>query len=453
MVYVLSVEGKPLMPTKRHGKVRRLLKQHLAKVVKTKPFTIQLLYETTSYTQNITLGIDSGYNYIGFSAVTEKEELICGEVKLRDDISELLKERRMYRRIRRSRLRYRKRRFDNRISTKKEGWLAPSIKHKLDSHVRFVDYLKKILPIANIVVEVANFDTHKLKNPDVTGEGYQQGEQQDFWNVREYVLYRDNYTCQLCGKKNTILEVHHIGYWKEDRTDRPGNLITLCTKCHSPSNHKAGGKLYGMEPVQEPLKSATFMSTIRWKLVNTLMCGYTYGYITKSKRVSLGLEKTHYNDAFCIAGGINQQRIEPIYFEQNRRNNRSLEKFYDGKYVDTRDKTIKTGQELSCGRRTRNKNLNEENLRKYRGAKVSKGRRNIRKQRYAYQPKDIVIFEGKKYTVQGVQNKGEYIKLREKSKPVKTNLVKAYIFSKGYSVVYKCNSPPTYRSGSLLAEK
>ena len=453
MVYVLSVEGKPLMPTKRHGKVRRLLKQHLAKVVKTKPFTIQLLYETTSYTQNITLGIDSGYNYIGFSAVTEKEELICGEVKLRNDISELLKERRMYRRIRRNRLRYRKRRFDNRISTKKEGWLAPSIKHKLDSHVRFINYLKKILPIANIVVEVANFDTHKLKNPNVVGKGYQQGEQQDFWNVREYVLYRDNYTCQLCGKKNTILEVHHIGYWKQDRTDRPGNLITLCAKCHNSNNHKDGGKLYGMKPVQKPLKDATFMSTIRWKLVNALMCDYTYGYITKSKRVSLGLEKTHYNDAFCIAGGINQQRIEPIYFEQNRRNNRSLEKFYDAKYVDTRDKTIKTGQELSCGRRTRNKNLNEENLRKYRGTKVSKGRRNIRKQRYAYQPKDIVIFEGKKYTVQGVQNKGEYIKLREKSKPVKTNLVKPYMFSKGFSMVYKCNPSPTYRSGSILAEK
>ncbi|HPT54840.1 MAG TPA: RRXRR domain-containing protein [Fervidobacterium sp.] len=366
MVYVLSVEGKPLMPTKRHGKVRRLLKQHLAKVVKTKPFTIQLLYETTSYTQNITLGIDSGYNYIGFSAVTEKEELICGEVKLRDDISELLKE---------------------------------------------------------------------------------------SWNVREYVLYRDNYTCQLCGKKNTILEVHHIGYWKQDRTDRPGNLITLCAKCHNSNNHKDGGKLYGMKPVQKPLKDATFMSTIRWKLVNTLMCGYTYGYITKSKRVSLGLEKTHYNDAFCIAGGINQQRIEPIYFEQNRRNNRSLEKFYDAKYVDIRDKTIKTGQELFCGRRTRNKNLSAENLRKYRGAKVSKGRRNIRKQRYEYQPKDIVIFEGEKYTVQGVQNKGEYIKLTEKSKPVKTNIVKPYMFRKGFSVVYNCNSSPTCRSGSLLAGK
>jgi len=101
-----------------------------------------------------------------------------------------------------------------------------------------------------------------------------------------------------------------------------------------------------MKPVQKPLKDATFMSTIRWKLVNALMCDYTYGYITKSKRVSLGLEKTHYNDAFCIAGGINQQRIEPIYFEQIRRNNRSVEKFYDAKYVDIRDKSIKTGQEL-----------------------------------------------------------------------------------------------------------
>jgi len=74
--------------------------------------------------------------------------------------------------------------------------------------------------------------------------------------------------------------------------------------------------------------------------------------------------------------------------------------------VDIRDKTIKSGQELSSGRRKRNKNLGDENLRKYRGNKVSKGRRSIRRQRYMYQPKDIVIFENKKYVVQGVQNKG-----------------------------------------------
>jgi len=441
VVYVLSVEGDPLMPTKRHGKVRRLLKQGLAKVVKVKPFTIQLLYDTTTYTQPIILGIDSGYSYIGFSAITEKEELICGEVKLLQGISERLKERAMYRRQRRSRLRYRKSRFDNR--KKCSDWLPPSIQHKFDSHIRFINFLKKILPVTDVVIEVANFDTHKLKNPNVEGEGYQQGEQQGFWNIREYVLYRDNYTCQLCGRKDTILEVHHIGYWKQDRTDRPGNLITLCTKCHTPKNHKEGGKLYGMKPIQKPLKEATFMSTVRWKLVNTLMCSHTYGYITKSKRISLNLEKTHYNDAFCIAGGNNQERIEPIYFEQIRRNNRSLEKFYDAKYTDIRDNSTKTGQELFCGRRTRNKNYNTENLRKYRGQKISKGQRRIRTQRYSYQPKDIVIYQGKKYTVKGIQNKGEYIRLVELSKPVKTDLVKPYMFRKGFSVFYNCNSSST----------
>jgi len=435
MVYVLSIEGKPLMPTNRHGKVRRLLKQGLAKVVKVKPFTIQLLYDTTTYTQDVTLGIDSGYNYIGFSAITDKEELISGEVKLRNDMSELIKERRMYRRIRRNRLRYRKPKFNNRVSSKKEGWLAPSIKHKLDSHIRFIEYLKKVLPITKVIVEVANFDTHKIKNPEVEGIDYQKGEQQGFYNLREYILHRDNYTCQLCGRKDTVLEVHHIGYWKHDRTDRPSNLITLCTKCHTPKNHKEGGKLYGMKPIQKPFKEATFMSTVRWKLVNILMCNYTYGYITKFIRISSHLDKTHYNDAFCIAGGNNQLRIEPIYFEQIRRNNRSLEKFYDAKYIDIRDNTTKTGQELYCGRRTRNKNLNEENLRKFRGQKVSSGRRSIRRQRYSYQPKDIVIYKETKYTVKGIQNKGDYIRLVGLTKPVKTNLVKSYIFRKGFCVV------------------
>ena len=121
MVYVISKDGKPLMPTERRGRVRHLLRQGLAKVVRRDPFTIQLLYDTTTYTQKTTLGIDIGYYHIGFSVVTDKKELICGEVKLRNDISELLKERKMYRKLRRSRLRYRKPRFNNR--KRKEGWL------------------------------------------------------------------------------------------------------------------------------------------------------------------------------------------------------------------------------------------------------------------------------------------------------------------------------------------
>jgi len=450
MVYVLSKDGAPLMPTKRHGKVKHMLKDGKAKVVRNKPFTIQLTYDTPHYTQPITLGIDSGYKYIGFSAVTEKgntpngvkEEVLSGEVNLRSNVSELLKERSMYRRIRRNKLRYRKSKFDNRVSSRKEtprkgfkeSWLAPSIKHKLDTHIRFIEFIKKILPITNIVIEVAKFDTQKIKNPEIKGKEYQQGEQQNFYNLREYILYRDNYTCQLCGKSNVPLEVHHIGFWKGDRTNRPSDLITLCTKCHDPKNHLKGGKLYGMKPVQKPLKEATFMSTVRWKLVNILDCKYTYGYITKSKRIKLNLDKTHYNDAYCIAGGTSQRRIEPIYFEQIRRNNRSLEKFYDAKYIDTRDGSIKKGQELFNGRRTRNKNHNTENLRKFRGQKISKGRRSIRTQRYFYQPKDLVIYEGKKYTVKGIHCCGKRIILAELSKSFKIETVEPYMFRKGLCI-------------------
>ena len=238
MVYVISKLGNALMPTTRYGKVRVLLKQGKAKIVNNKPFTIKLLYDTTEYTQPITLGIDSGYTYIGYSAISDNKELITGELTLLKGQSERLKEKAMYRKQRRSRLRYRKPRFDNRTKSKPIGWLAPSLQHKLDSHIRFIDKLKKILPISNVVVEVANFDIQKIKNPSIGGVGYQEGEQKDFFNLREYIFHRDKHTCQVCGEKDIPLEVHHIGFWKKDRSDRPGNLITLCIKCHISKNHK-----------------------------------------------------------------------------------------------------------------------------------------------------------------------------------------------------------------------
>lgn len=429
MVYVISKSGKPLMPTKRYAKVRILLKEKKAKVVQIKPFTIQLLYETKEYTQPISLGIDSGYTYIGFSAITEKEELISGEVELLSGISERLKQRAMYRRQRRSRLRYRKTRFNNR--RRPEGWLAPSIQHKYDTHIRFIEKLKKILPITDITIEVASFDTHKLKNPNISGIDYQNGEQKDFYNVREYVFYRDNYTCQICGAKDKPLQAHHIGFWKGDRSNRPANLLTVCINCHVPANHEKGAKLWGLEPVNKGFKEATFMSTVRWKIVNTLNCNYTYGYVTKSKRVELSLDKSHIDDAFIIAGGKNQTRAKPIMFKQIRRNNRSLEKFYDAKYIDIKTGKKASGQDLFNGRRTRNKNLNTENLRKYRGEKLSKGRRSIRTKRYFYQPNDLVKLDGKIYIVKGTHNKGTRVILKETGKSVKADKLEPYKFMSG----------------------
>ena len=119
MVYILSEEGRPLMPTERHGKVRHMLKIGKARVVKAKPFTIQLTYNTTSYTQEVTLGVDAGYQHIGISAVTGKEELISGEVHLLEGMSNRISDRAMYRNQRRQRLRYRR---NKGLDNNKLGW-------------------------------------------------------------------------------------------------------------------------------------------------------------------------------------------------------------------------------------------------------------------------------------------------------------------------------------------
>lgn len=443
MVYVLNKEGKPLMPTKRYAKIRILRKKGLLKIVNVKPFTVQLLYDTKNITQDITLGIDSGYLNIGFSAITEKQELISGEVKLLQGQKERLCERASYRRLRRQRLRYRKPRFNNRISSKKEGWLAPSIQHKLDSHIRFIEKLQKILPITKIVIEVANFDIQKIKNPEIEGKLYQEGEMKGFWNLREYILYRDGHKCQNpdCKNKdeNPILMIHHIIFREKGGTDSPVNLTTLCNKCHTPSNHKKGKFLYDWMIEGRKVKGfkdSTFMSIVRWRLLNYLNSldietKHTYGFETKSKRIELGLEKSHFNDAFCIAGGINQKRIKPFFVEQIRRNNRSLEKFYDAKFIDIRTGKKVSANELHCGRTTRNKNLNGENLRKYRGEKISKGQRRIRNGRSKYQPGDLVKYNDNIYTVRGSQNKGKNIALKEIKKVPSSKYIQPYIFRKG----------------------
>ena len=324
LVYVLSKNGKPLMPT-NSANARLLLKQSKAKVVKRTPFTIQLTYSSNNYKQDVTLGIDPGYKHVGLSAVSDNRELFSAEEELRTDIVRLLSEKRQYRRIRRNRLWYRKSRFLNRGI--KQGWLAPSVEHRLNEHIKAVEFIKSILPITEITVQAAAFDIQKIKNPEISGTDYQNGDQKGFWNVREYVLYRDNHKCQHCGKsKDTILNVHHIES-RQTGGNRPDNLITLCEKCHKAYH---AGKIELKVKKYKGFKAETIMSILRWKIVNKLrdlgnVVNVTYGYLTKSARIALGLSKTHYNDAFCIAGGDKQEKLNYSYFIKFvRKCNRSL---------------------------------------------------------------------------------------------------------------------------------
>ena len=341
LVYVINKHGKPLMPCKPR-KARLLLKNKQAKILKYEPFTIQLLYGSSGYKQKVSLGIDAGSKHVGASATTKKQELYASQTELRGDmIVKLLSDRRELRRSRRSRkTRYRKPRFLNRVHSKHKGWLSPSIENKINTHIRIIDDVYKLLPIYNIIVETASFDIQKLKNKDISGKEYQEGEQLGFSNVRAYVLSRDNHICQCChGKlKDNILQVHHIESRKTGG-NAPNNLITLCKTCHAKYH---SGEISLPNKIHRGIrfKDATFMGIMRWTLYERLKKLYknvsmTYGYITKYKRIKYSIEKSHVADAFCIANNLSAKRLNYYYLQkQVRRHNRKLHKskIYSGGY-------------------------------------------------------------------------------------------------------------------------
>ena len=343
MVYVQNAFGQPLMPMADGREVRLLLKTGKAVVVKKVPFTIRLKVKTKQYVQPVTLGVDAGSKHVGVSACTEKKELFCAEMRPRNDVVNNLSTRREFRRARRNRkTRYRAPRFDNRVHSKNKGWLAPSVEVKIHNHIQVIKFVMRILPISKIIVETAEFDTQRLKaleagKPLPVGEDYQKGEMYDEYNVRQYVLHRDGYTCQCCGahpteKKPVKLHVHH----KESRKvggNAPNNLITLCDKCHDalhlglielPEGKRKRGKSY---------RDATFMGIMRNTLIQRLRSMFsipvvnTWGYVTKCAREKYGIKKSHTSDARCIADAPLANLVSSVYLIiPVRRHNRQIHK-------------------------------------------------------------------------------------------------------------------------------
>ena len=315
------------------AKARLLLKEKKAVVKRRTPFTIQLMQATGETVQPVTLGVDAGAKFIGLSASTEKAEHFASEVELRTDIVDLLSTRRALRRARRNRkTRYRAPRFDNRVHGKKKGWLAPSVENKINAHLSRVAAVRKILPVTKIVVETAAFDIQKIKSPDIECTEYQQGDQLGFWNVREYVLFRDGHKCCHChGKsKDPILNVHHLESRKTGG-NAPNNLITLCETCHKAYH---AGKIVLKQKRGQSFRDAAFMGIMRWTFFNRLKAQCpelevrnAYGYLTKNTRIRHGLEKSHHTDAFCIAGNFKAKRLGEYFFQkQTRKHNRQIHK-------------------------------------------------------------------------------------------------------------------------------
>lgn len=373
VVYVLSLEGTPLMPCSP-AKARKLLKAQRAGVVTCYPFTIRLHFVCENKVQDVKMGIDSGYENIGYSCISASKELASGTVVMDGKTSERLTERRMYRRGRRNKLWYRKPRFLNR--KKKEGWLPPSTQRRYDTHLKIITQLKKLLPITSVTIEVASFDIAKIENPDISGTDYQQGDMYGYQNMRSYLMAREKGCCQLCRKpfsKGVPSHIHHCLERSKSGSNRAKNLAILHKKCHV-KLHKKGLKL----PVPKSYKPNSYMAIIRmkfWEDVPDLKV--TYGYITFVNRIALAMEKTHYNDAFVVAGGSDQQRINPVVITQKHKNNRVLQVNRNG-FAPS-----------------------------------------IRRQRYDIQPKDFVWIDGERKVATFIHSYGTRVMVEKKSISIK----------------------------------
>ena len=318
MVYVISKENKPLMPCS-NAIARLLLKQGKAKVKRREPFTIKLTFETTNYTQDLTLGVDTGSGTIGTAVSKNNGDIIyMSEVIVRNDITDKMTQRAKYRRNRRNRkTRYRKARWLNRANSIRTNRFSPTMVSKIHSHIKEIEYIKSILPITTLVLETGQFDTHLMKNPTLANPkvrhwGYQKGVNYGFENTKAMVLNRDNYTCQCCrGKhKDSKLEVHHAIFRSNGGSDEQENLITLCHTCHK-ALHDGKLNISLTGKIKGTLKYATQMNSIRLQLLKQYPEAIeTFGMVTKANRLKLGIEKDHHLDACVIANQGN-----PITFK------------------------------------------------------------------------------------------------------------------------------------------
>lgn len=425
--FVLMVDknNHPCCPI-NNGKARYLLKNNKAKIINHEPTVIKRLddYKADNEIRDIfELKIDSGYLNIGFSVSDNQHEYLAGQVELLTKMRDRIYTRSTLRRSRRSRLRYRKNKnIDYKITNNptykngnEEGWFAPSIEHKMESHVRLVKKIMSWIPVDKIILEVAKFDIQKLKadaeGKNISGKDYQNGEMKGYENASAYVRARDEYTCQICKDKkgkNALpgkIQVHHIVPRENGGSDIPSNLICLCPEHHQKvhNNHNNNKLFKELQERKIPTfyKDSTYMNIVRWRLFGRLqeLCEteIAYGYETKINRKKASLEKYHYTDAVCIKNFKDTTLAKTIYIvEQKRCNDRCMETFTDAKYIDSRDGKKKNGNQLAYIRLSNRPSARVtqkeyiDNQRIYREKKISPGKRTFVKHSYCLKSGDLI---------------------------------------------------------------
>lgn len=318
-VYVLDKNGNPLMPC-REKRARLMLERGRARVHRLMPFVIRLVDRTVadSKLQPLALKLDPGSRFTGFAlarpvggcaAVLNLMELVHRGLQ----IKKALQQRAGYRRRRRSQnLRHRAPRFDNR--TRSDGWLAPSLQHRIDTGMAWVNRLCRWAPITALAVERVKFDMQKMVNPEINGVLYQQGELAGY-EVREYLLEKWGRCCSYCDAENTPLEIDHIQSRSRGGSDRVSNLTLACRPCNQRKGNQSVESFLKGKPerlariaakAKAPLRDAAAVNATRNALLfnalqsTGLSVATGNGAQTKFNRQRLGIPKTHALDAVCV---------------------------------------------------------------------------------------------------------------------------------------------------------
>ena len=314
-VFVLGKHKEPLMPCSEK-RARLLLERGRARIHRMYPFTIRLIDREGGALQPLTLKLDPGAKQTGVAIVREADTTAAVvaliEIKHRGAaIRKALQQRAAFRRRRRSaKLRYRAPRFDNR--RKPEGWLAPSLRHRVDTVMATVARLRRLAPVTAIVQELVRFDMQLMENPEISGVEYQRGTLAGC-EVREYLLAKWGRKCAYCDAENVPLNLDHVHPRSRGGSNRVTNLVPACVPCNRYKGRQGVEEFLSRDPnrlariknqIKSPLKDAAAVNATRWALYRALAAtglpiSTGSGGRTKFNRLRLAIPKAHALDAVC----------------------------------------------------------------------------------------------------------------------------------------------------------
>ena len=466
-VYILDKKGKPLMPTTRYGKVRRLLRDKKAVVVDTRPFTIRLKYDPdTSYVQDLVLGMDPGRTNIGISVIrTNGKEVFSAVCETRNkEVPKRMAERAAHRRASRrgerlARIRLAKKHgtvtvfpegrvlpgcekplmVKNIINTESRflnrrrdpEWLTPTAQQLLRSHVNLVRKIAKILPVTSVVLELNRFAFMQMDDPKIRRWEYQKGPLHGKGSVEKAVYSQQEGLCLLC-RMNGIEEYHHIVPRAKGGSETLANRAGLCKHCHelvhkdADAAEKLAVKRSGLNKKYGALSVLNQIIPFLLKELEAMHPEHvtaTEGTSTKAFREGHGIRKDHDLDAYCIACSILENfsvisLSEGYRIRQFRRHDRAVIKAQT-------DRTYRLGKTVVAKNRRKRMDQKEDSLHEWylktagvygkAGARTIQQTLTVTKSTRRYNRTDrnlpgaVFVRTGKRYVMSGQRTNGRYL--------------------------------------------